>query len=126
MIFRLQYFYIQLLFVLKHLYQSQHYRYWLHHPHRPAHFGIRNKRYKLAFFYGQDLGMKGTSKETTPPAWEFFDLQEDPKELNNAIAEAQYAPIIKEMKLALIEERKKYKDLDQDYEVMQNILAKEF
>ncbi len=28
-----------------------YYRYWLHHPDRPAHFGIRNERYKLAYFY---------------------------------------------------------------------------
>jgi arylsulfatase A-like enzyme len=36
-----------------------YYRYWLHHPERPAHFGIRNERYKLAFFYGQPLEKKG-------------------------------------------------------------------
>ncbi|KAG1658281.1 N-acetylgalactosamine-6-sulfatase [Nymphon striatum] len=103
-----------------------YYRYWLHHPERPAHFGIRNERYKLAFFYGQDLDKKGTSKTTTEPAWEFYDLQEDPKELHNAIEEEQYISIIQEMKIALIEERKKYKDLDQDYAVMQEILNKEF
>ncbi len=106
--------------------KQMYYRYWLHHPKRPAHFGLRNERYKLAFFYGQDLGMKGTSKEITIPVWEFYDLQEDPKELHNAINEAHYSQIIQEMKLALVQERKKYKDLDHDYDVMQNILAKEF
>jgi len=54
--------------------KQMYYRYWLHHPDRPAHFGVRNERYKLAFFYGQDLGMKGTSTEITKPEWEFFDL----------------------------------------------------
>ncbi len=103
-----------------------YYRYWLHHPNRPAHFGIRNERYKLAFFYGQDLGKKGTSKETTAPAWEFYDLEEDPKEMHNAIADDKYASIIREMKLALVKERKKYNDLDQRYDVMQAILATEF
>ena len=106
--------------------EQLYYRYWLHHPNRPAHFGIRDKRYKLAFFYGQDLGMKGTSKETTQPAWEFFDLQKDPKELHNAINEDAYTQIIKEMKKVLIKERKKYGDLDQNSQVMQEILNKEF
>ncbi len=103
-----------------------YYRYWLHHPERPAHFGIRNQRYKLAFFYGQPLGKKGTNEVTTEPAWEFFDLEEDPKEMYNAISESKYSTIIQEMKIAMLEERTKYNDLDEGSEVMQNILAKEF
>jgi arylsulfatase A-like enzyme len=106
--------------------KQMYYRYWLHHPDRPAHFGVRNERYKLAFFYGQDLGMKGTSKEMTDPVWEFFDLHKDPKELNNAYGEAEYAPIILEMKMAIQEERKKYGDNDTKYDEMQSILAKAF
>jgi len=106
--------------------KQMYYRYWLHQPERPAHFGIRNERYKLAFFYGQDLNKKGTSKVTTAPAWEFFDLEEDPKELRNAIADPKYRSIIIEMKLALVEERKKYGDLDQDSQVMQAILSQAF
>ncbi|MGB5500313.1 MAG: sulfatase [Maribacter sp.] len=106
--------------------KQMYYRYWLHHPDRPAHFGVRNERYKLAFFYGQDLGMKGTSKEMTDPVWEFFDLHKDPKELNNAYGEAEYAPIISEMKMAIQEERKKYGDNDTKYDEMQSILAKAF
>jgi arylsulfatase A-like enzyme len=103
--------------------KQMYYRYWLHHPERPAHFGIRNERYKLAFFYGQDLGKKGTSKETTLPSWEFYDLEEDPKEGNNAINESKYEAIIAAMKLQLMEERKKYADEDEDYPVMRDILA---
>lgn len=105
--------------------KQMYYRYWLHSPNRPGHFGIRNERYKLAFFYGQDLGMKGTSKKTTEPVWEFFDLQKDPKELNNAIDDSVNANVIAEMKTALWEERKKYGDLDANSDVMQTILAKE-
>lgn len=106
--------------------KQMYYRYWLHHPERPAHFGIRNERYKLAFFYGQDLDKKGTSKVISKPAWEFFDLQEDPKELHNAIADLKYSEIIAAMKLAMQEERHKYKDLDQDSKVMQPILKAAF
>ncbi len=103
-----------------------YYRYWLHHPERPAHFGIRNERYKLAFFYGQPLGKKGTNKEITPPAWEFFDLKEDPKELHNAILDLKYVGVIKEMKNTILKERKNYGDLDEGSEVMQEMLKKEF
>ncbi|MGK0494916.1 MAG: arylsulfatase A-like enzyme [Maribacter sp.] len=103
--------------------KQMYYRYWLHSPDRPAHFGVRNERYKLAFFYGQDLGKKGTSIETTLPSWEFYDLEEDPKELNNAINEGKYETIIADMKLQLKEERKKYADEDEDYPVMRDILA---
>ncbi|MEX0289545.1 MAG: sulfatase [Flavobacteriaceae bacterium] len=105
--------------------QEMYYRYWLHHPKRPAHFGIRNKRFKLALFYGQDLQMKGTSKVTTDAVWEFYDLQEDPKELNNAIQKEKYATIIEEMKVSLKVLRQKYKDTDEEYEQMQAILTSE-
>ena len=103
--------------------KQMYYRYWLHHPNRPAHFGIRNERYKLVFFYGQPLDKKGTSKETTAPAWEFYDLESDPKELRNAFDDPAYTAIIKEMKSALVEERKKYKDNDLDYPEMKPILS---
>lgn len=103
--------------------KQMYYRYWLHHPDRPAHFGIRNERYKLAFFYGQDLGKKGTSKQATLPSWEFYNLEEDPKELHNGIDDVRYATIIKDMKLELIAEREKYGDLDDNYPVMRPILS---
>ncbi len=99
-----------------------YYRYWLHHPERPAHFGIRNERYKLIFFYGQGLGKKGTSEETTEPAWEFYDLKEDPKELHHAIGESRYETIIAQMKSGIITEREKYGDLEEGYPLMQGIL----
>ncbi|MFV0247731.1 MAG: sulfatase [Tenacibaculum sp.] len=106
--------------------RQMYYRYWLHHPDRPAHFGIRNKRYKLIFFYGQGLQKKGSSNKTTKPEWEFYDLKEDPKELRNAIADLKYSEIVKQMKVELQEERKKYKDFDSEYPVMKNILKEAF
>ena len=72
-----------------------YYRYWLHHPDRPAHFGIRNERYKLAYFYGKGLNKKGVHPTHTKPEWEFYDLQEDPKENYNAIANPKYKELIK-------------------------------
>ncbi len=104
--------------------KEMYYRYWLHQPERPAHFGIRNERYKLIFFYGQGLEKKGTSKESTEPTWEFYDLHEDANELHNAIGEPQYKALISEMKSAMIKEREKYGDLDEDSSVMRGILKK--
>jgi len=105
---------------------QMYYRYWLHHPRRPAHFGIRDERYKLAFFYGQPLGMKGTDQQTTAPAWEFYDLQKDPKESHNAIGDFEYASIITKMKSSILEQRIKYRDLDLNHPVMIDILKDAF
>ncbi|MFK7982807.1 MAG: sulfatase, partial [Saprospiraceae bacterium] len=102
--------------------KSMYYRYWLHQSNRPAHFGIRNERYKLAFFYGQSLGKPGTHKAITAPAWEFFDLQKDPKEMYNAYEDRAYATIINVMKKELIQLRKDCGDTDAPYPIMQEIL----
>ncbi|UNY97487.1 sulfatase [Zhouia spongiae] len=103
--------------------EEMYYRYWLHHPDRPSHFGIRNERYKLAFFYGQGLGMYGSEEDKpTEPVWEFYDLEKDPKELYNLINDPQYADIITEMKTELIKLREQYKDEDADKPVMERIM----
>ena len=38
---------------------AMYYRYWEHSAERPAHFGIRDKRYKLIFYYGLPLERTG-------------------------------------------------------------------
>lgn len=95
--------------------KTAYYRYWQHAPIRPGHFGVRNDRYKLALFYGKPLGKTGTSKETSPPAWEFYDLEKDPHENNNAYNNPAYAEIIANMKLELQKQRAYYGDTDEDY-----------
>ncbi|WP_430971737.1 sulfatase family protein [Sunxiuqinia rutila] len=102
--------------------KSMYYRYWLHLEDRPGHFGIRNERYKLAFFYGQPLDMAGAQQETTAPAWEFYDLQKDPHENYNAYHDPAYAGIIKEMKEELILLRKEVGDTDESYPVMRELV----
>ena len=77
---------------------SMYYRYWLHQTNRPAHYGMRNERYKLIYYYGDDLDMPGAHPEHTTPAWEFYDLQEDPYEDRNAYSDSRYQEIITEMK----------------------------
>lgn len=101
--------------------ESVYYRYWLHDPIRPAHFGIRNKRYKLAFFYGQPLGKTGTSKQTTGPAWEFYDLQKDPAENKNLYGNAEYAEIIRQMKEDLLKIKAEAGDDDGIYPEMKEV-----
>ena len=99
-----------------------YYRYWQHQTERPAHFGIRNGRYKLAFFYGQPLNMEGAMKENTEPAWEFYDLQKDPGENHNAYKNPEYAAIIAEMKDELQTLRQEVGDTDESRPIMQEIL----
>ncbi len=92
--------------------KDMYYRYWTHHAIRPAHFGVRNDRYKLIYFYGDPLNMTGSESTKTKPTWEFYDLQSDPQENHNVYGEAQYEKIIKEMKNDLKRLRKTYKDED--------------
>ncbi len=101
---------------------SMYYRYWLHQTQRPAHFGIRNQRYKLIFYYGQPLDMTGTHQESTPPGWEFYDLEEDPKENRNAYADPQYEEIISAMKEELISLREQVGDTDERYPLVREIM----
>jgi len=102
--------------------KSSYYRYWLHSVDRPGHFGIRNDRYKLAFFYGHHLNMKGAQRENTIPVWEFYDLEKDPNENHNAYDDIQYTQIIKEMKAELKKQRAKVGDTDDNFPVMRSII----
>ena len=81
---------------------KMYYRYYAHALNRPAHLGIRTERYKLIFYYGLSLGMKGTySNQATPPAWEFYDLENDPAELKNQYDNPEYKTIIQKLKKEL-------------------------
>jgi len=104
--------------------QGAYYRYWQHAPIRPAHFGIRNHDYMLAFFYGSALDMTGSSNETTEPAWEFYDLQKDPGENRNVYGNPEYKSIISDMKKELLRLRLECGDTDVRYPEMQEILKK--
>ncbi|TLX76634.1 sulfatase [Labilibacter sediminis] len=103
--------------------KATYYRYWLHMKahYNPAHFGIRTKQYKLIFFYG--CNEKGNYL-TTPPGWEFYDLKEDPFEMNNLYGEEKYAEVIEDLKEQLKEIRKKYNETDEDNPVIQAVIEK--
>ena len=82
--------------------KDMYYRYWANEPNRPAHFGIRTDRYKLAFFYGQSRTKTERDKMKYPPGWEFYDLEKDPHENHNAIRDPQYRAVIDTMKKRLL------------------------
>ena len=100
---------------------AMYYRYWLHQQQRPAHLGLRTERYKLAFFYGQPLGMPGAHEETTDPAWEFYDLENDPGENRNAYGDASYQEVIARLKKELLTLKSEAGDQDDIRPVMQTI-----
>ena len=100
---------------------SVYYRYWMHLAHHlsvPAHFGIRTERYKLIFFYGATL--KG--RKQTPVAWELYDLQQDPLEMNNLYANPEYRGVIAELKAELKRTRVALGETDENHPAIQAII----
>ncbi|MCL4402438.1 MAG: sulfatase [Acidobacteria bacterium] len=91
---------------------SMYYRYWMHGAHFniPAHLGVRTKRYKLVYYYGQTCGKKGTVGPATAPEWEFFDLKEDPLEMHNVYGVPAFASVVRELTAELKRLQKEYKD----------------
>jgi arylsulfatase A-like enzyme len=78
-----------------------YHRYWMHrdeYHNAYAHYGIRDRRFKLIYWYNQGLGLVGTLPGGEPPEWEFFDCEADPLELFNAYAEPRLAGEVARMK----------------------------
>ncbi|TPX10094.1 uncharacterized protein E0L32_001291 [Thyridium curvatum] len=88
--------------------QVAYHRYWMHNDiiHCAyAHYGIRNQRYKLIYWYNEDFGIEGARPaDADHKEWELFDCQEDPLELFNCYHDAKYADVVKEM-MALLEDK---------------------
>ena len=102
--------------------QVTYYRYWMHMAHNlrvPAHFGVRNERYKLIFFYGTNA--RGEKNGSTPADWELYDLEKDPHEMNNLYRNPEYTEIIKNMKHQLKETRIELNEEDQNETINQII-----
>jgi arylsulfatase A-like enzyme len=74
------------------------------------HYGIRTKQYKLIHFY-HDID-----------AWELYDLQKDPHELNNVYYDPLYHVVVRRLKADLGRLREKYGD---SHELTQEILRKD-
>jgi len=86
-----------------HWRQSIYYHYY-EYPGSPfvkRHYGVRTKRYKLMHFY-YDIN-----------AWELYDLQADPHELNNVYSDPRFATTITNLKSELERLRRRYQDTDE-------------
>ncbi len=94
--------------------ESMYYRYWMH-TNRPAHYGIRTKRYKLIFFYGLPLGMSGADKQPAKVGWELYDLEADPYEMKNVYEEPAYADAVQRLKKELLRLKRELGDTDEKY-----------
>jgi arylsulfatase A-like enzyme len=84
--------------------QSMYYRYWMHNSndhHVPAHYGIRTKDWKLIYYYGKPMGMKGAQDPATEPDWELFDLRKDPREMKNLYRDPAHAGTVKKLQAEL-------------------------
>lgn len=104
--------------------KSMYYRYWMHvkSSNVPAHYGVRTKRYKLIFFYGLALGMKGANKDwQTGAGWELYDLKKDPLELHNVCDNPAYGSVVKELKKELFRLKKAFGDTDETYPELMEI-----
>ncbi|NQZ60045.1 MAG: DUF4976 domain-containing protein, partial [Lentisphaeraceae bacterium] len=82
-----------------HLYYT-YYEYPGYHSVR-RHEGVTGKRYKLIRFYGRDV--------PNGEEWEFYDLEKDPKEMNNSYKNPEYAGLISKLKSELGNMRQQYK-----------------
>lgn len=98
--------------------QAAYYHYWLHMAHHevPAHISVRTKTHKLILFYGAHY-KQNYKYPPTPPAWELYDLQNDPQEMNNVYGKPEYKKIQSDLKDQLKQLRAKYKDDDPKEEV---------
>jgi len=84
--------------------KAMYYRYWMHNDgdhHVPANYGIRTDRWKLIYYYGRPLGMRGANAPDTQPEWELYDMRSDPREMKNLYGDAKYGSITRELKAEL-------------------------
>ncbi|MEM9368975.1 MAG: sulfatase/phosphatase domain-containing protein [Planctomycetota bacterium] len=81
-------------------------------------FRADDQRYKLIFFYG----VTPEGEETTPAAWELYDLEQDPTEMRNEYENPLYAKVVAELKAELQLQRSQLNETDQDYPKVQAII----
>lgn len=89
-------------------------RYWMnadstHNVY--AHYGIRDERFKLIYWYNEALGEDGANSCEDPPEWELFDLEKDPLELVNVYHQPEYAVAVTSMRTKLDREMARIGDI---------------
>lgn len=100
--------------------EAAYYRYWMHMAHHdnPGHVGIRTKDHKLIFYYGANYD----GEYRTPPAWELYDMKNDPHENVNQYDNPAYAETVTTLKAQLAELRKEVGDTGEDFPALEAIL----
>jgi N-acetylglucosamine-6-sulfatase len=100
--------------------QAAYYRYWMHMAHHdnPGEMAIRTKTHKLIYFYGCDY----RGGNLTPPAWELYDLKNDPQELNNVYDDPSYAEVRDELKAQFAQLRKDIGDDGSHYPACEKVV----
>ncbi len=99
-----------------------YYRYWMQ-ERRPAHFGVRDERYKLIFFYGLPLD-KVNGVERSPAGWELYDLEADPREEHNIYGEEGMATVVERLKSEMLRLREELDDTDEAYPELKELIQK--
>ncbi|RAH74726.1 sulfatase family protein [Aspergillus aculeatinus CBS 121060] len=81
--------------------QVAYHRYWMHNDaiHEAyAHYGVRDQRYKLIYWYNEPLDVEGARPGGEEyKEWELFDCLEDPLELFNIYHEPEYREVVGRM-----------------------------
>ena len=100
--------------------QSLYYRYWMNQGGHnvAAHYGIRTLKHKLVYYYYDGLDQPGTERGDASwisiagrePEWELFDLEKDPREMNNVADDPAYAAIRRELTAELHRLQAEYGD----------------
>ena len=81
--------------------QVAYHRYWMNNDVMHgcyAHYGVRDRRYKLIYWYNEDFGLEGARPGgEEDKEWELFDCERDPLELFNLYHEAGYEGVVRDM-----------------------------
>ena len=88
------------------------------HHDNPGEMAIRTKQHKLIYFYGCNY----EGENLTPPAWELYDLTNDPTELNNVYDDPSYAEVREELKQRLADLRNEIGDDGSHYPACEKVV----
>lgn len=107
--------------------QVAYHRYWMHRDeihNTYAHYGVRDQRFKLIYWYAEDLGIPGTGKGGQEKEWELFDCEQDPLELSNVYHDPAYEGVVKRLRRLLDEKMEEIGDVPEHVAGTDHAVAK--
>ncbi len=97
--------------------KTAYHRYWMNQDedhNAYAHYGIRDHRYKLIYWYNEKLDVPGSNPATHPDKdWELFDLEADPLELRNCFCDPDKKDVVIRMLQLLDQKQAEIGDIPQ-------------